>query len=400
MGNTMKTKRGKPVPGTRGVYRTETGFRVRVQAFDKRIGKYREVDKELKTATLDEARQFEIDSRSKFASTAPDEKPRLRFEKYATDLIEEKNRAGDFRPSTYRRYKRDLAFLVDRWGPYFLDAIVYDEVEAWRTDLAAMIKAGKRAPSTLQGPWKVFRYVMKAVARYTGKADPTVGVKGFDGIPWRTYTEEEPNALLPAEMLRFLTVAERDFPSWHAWTLLGFFTGRRPCEMKPLRRRGPEADIKWGSGILLIRQSYAEGLNDYTKTNRDLKIRLPQPIVDTLRRHVEGLTGAAAASDLLFPGRDGRFMNDFGHRRIVKVIAERAQIDKHITPRAMRRTYNDLIGRTGARAKVVKSISGHNTDKMIEKYSTAAMDEQHASLTKMLQLVEASGAEEGDKEAA
>jgi hypothetical protein len=67
---------------------------------------------------------------------------------------------------------------------------------------------------------------------------------------------------------------------WLAIVLtLGIATGRRPSELRPLRRAGPTPDIVWGTGELLIRRSDTLGVvNDRTKTKRRLRIPLPKDL--------------------------------------------------------------------------------------------------------------------------
>jgi hypothetical protein len=60
---------------------------------------------------------------------------------------------------------------------------------------------------------------------------------------------------------------------------------------------------------------------------------------------------------------------------------------KKITPRAMRRTFNDLARAANIKDVVTKSISGHVTDKMKEHYSTVIGAEQKENLTNLVSLV-------------
>jgi integrase len=65
-------------------------------------------------------------------------------------------------------------------------------------------------------------------------------------------------------------------------------------------------------------------------------------LVEILRWHVDGLPeGRPRDSELLFPSREGSF-----HARSVldkpfREVAKAAGIAKHITPKAMRRTFQD-----------------------------------------------------------
>ena len=59
---------------------------------------------------------------------------------------------------------------------------------------------------------------------------------------------------------------------------------------------------------------------------------------------------------------------------------------KKLTPKGMRRTFNDLMRRAKVEAIVTKSISGHQTDRMREHYSTVSPDEQRQSIRNVVKL--------------
>jgi hypothetical protein len=58
---------------------------------------------------------------------------------------------------------------------------------------------------------------------------------------------------------------------------LGFVTGARPSTLSPLRRSGPERDVLWEEGVILLRRSNALGKEimdaDQTKTALDRRSR-------------------------------------------------------------------------------------------------------------------------------
>ncbi|HVV82112.1 MAG TPA: hypothetical protein VHE35_03500 [Kofleriaceae bacterium] len=119
--------------------------------------------------------------------------------------------------------------------------------------------------------------------------DPVRRVRPFDT---RTHTDEAPNSLAPADPPRFLEAMRARYPGYYAITLLGFVTGLRPSSLRPLRRSGPSADVKWDDGILHVRRSQTRGdeVMPATKTGRDQRILLPAALVDILRAHVASLT--------------------------------------------------------------------------------------------------------------
>ena len=80
--------------------------------------------------------------------------------------------------------------------------------------------------------------------------DPTKGIKLLDTSTWHTYTEEQPNSLTVEEVPRFMAKARERYPQHFAMLALGLATGRRPSELRPLRRTGPTPDILWDEGVL------------------------------------------------------------------------------------------------------------------------------------------------------
>jgi hypothetical protein len=112
-----------------------------------------------------------------------------------------------------------------------------------------------------------------------------------------------------------------------------------------LRRRGPEADVKWDERLLLIRRSHTLGrVMDRTKTDVDLEIAVPQLLLDVLTWHVETqrATPEQRASDLLFPREDGGIRDDRILRKPFAAIVKAMGLCKNVTPRGMRRSFQDL----------------------------------------------------------
>ena len=69
-------------------------------------------------------------------------------------------------------------------------------------------------------------------------------------------------------------------------------------------------------------------------------------------------------------------------------VAREIGLGIHFTQRGMRRTYNDLMRAAGVNTVVLKSVSGHLTDDMVEHYSSVRGDEQRESIGKVIDLME------------
>ena len=63
----------------------------------------------------------------------------------------------------------------------------------------------------------------------------------------------------------------------------------------------------------------------------------------------------------------------------------------HLTPRAMRRTYQDLADEAQLRAATAMAVSGHKAVAMKLHYSTAHSDEVREGIAKVIDLATARG---------
>ena len=172
-------------------------------------------------------------------------------------------------------------------------------------------------------------------------------------------------------------------------TVLAFATGLRPSSLRPLRRCGPNADVLWEEGALLIRRSHtrrAEVMNS-TKTGLRQRIALPPALLDVLRRHVDELPeGPMTESELLFPSDLGGFRAPSVLDKPFRAVRAAIGLRKRFTPRGMRRTFQDLARAAAVHDVVTRSISGHATEEMQRHYSTSSAAEQRDGLAKVLEL--------------
>ena len=99
------------------------------------------------------------------------------------------------------------------------------------------------------------------------------------------------------------------------------------------------------------------------------------------------MSGSAGAGDLLFPSDVGGFASASSLDKPFENIAKAAKIKKPITPRAMRRTAQDLSRLAGVNDLVTRAVSGHSDVGMQELYSTIRGEEMRKSLAAVVQLV-------------
>ena len=143
---------------------------------------------------------------------------------------------------------------------------------------------------------------------------------------------------------------------------------------------------------MFLRRSNPSGdeIRNRTKNKNDLGIPLPPMLMRALRVHVAALpAGPMKDSPFLFPsiigGMRSRSTLDKPFRAVVKALGWNLKL----TPKCMRRTFNDLARRAKVHDIVLRSISGHVTEEMQERYSTAQQVERRAAVGKVIEIATA-----------
>ena len=315
----------------------------------------------------------------------------IKYGDYVTLLLETKTARNELSTAKGRRTWTDAQtlHLVPYFGDLDVEAIKRRDIEEWKTKLALHVRAGTLSPNTVNGRLRVLLSTLRsAVADYELAYDPTRAVKPLDTSTWQTYTEEEPNALTVDEVPAFMAQAQALFPQHYAQLALGLATGRRPCELRPLRWKGETPDILWHDGVLLVRRSQVIGdAENRTKTKTRLRIPLPSGLMEILEMHVTRLPETrTSASDLLFPSRIGGYQSSSCLAKPIVAIAAAAGIKKHLSPYFMRRTFQDLCRAAQVHDSVARAISGHATVEMQQLYSSVDGAEVRSGLAKVISL--------------
>jgi integrase len=236
--------------------------------------------------------------------------------------------------------------------------------------MAELIAAGDYSPATVNRWLATLRVIMKAAKREFGLGHlATEGVGSFDLSERETYTEEEPNALLPEETPVFLAKMREMYPQHYAMTYLGFATG-----LRPLRRKGPNTDVLWEQNRILVRRSHTVGdeVMQTTKQKRKYPIDVPEEVMKVLHWHVKTQldTPEQEESELLFPAVTGGFRSPSVLNIPFADVMDTLGLTKRFTQCGLRRTFNDLARAARVEALVTRSISGHLTEQMEHHYST------------------------------
>ena len=377
-----------------GVWRRkEGGFLVRGRAVDCRTGKLRDVKFTVQGQDAMAAFTLLQDELKKVREGAKEpQAPTTTFSAFAASLFEDKVKAGDIKSASGRvKWAQCLEHhLLPAFGPLILGALRHADVAAWRVRMAEKINAGTYSPHTINGHLNVMRVILKAaVMQLELPRNPMDGIRNFDTSE-HGYTEEEPNSLTVEEMPRFLEKMRALYPQHFAFVCLGFFLGHRPSTLRPLRRSGPTPDVMLEEGLLLIRQSHTEGdeVMATTKTKIRQRITLPALLVDVLRWHIatQLTTDAMRASVLLFPAEDGRFRTRSALKKPFAAVGAAMDLTKRVSPKAMRRTFQDLARAAEVKDIVTRAISGHATETMQHHYSSVGAAEKQTAIAKVIKL--------------
>lgn len=395
-------------PSRPGIWkRRDGGYFLRKRVVDPATGRMHEIVKSLPDAdlaTADTHLREEVE-RIKTGGEKGEDPSKIRFSEYAARLFERKIRAGELASAaTVRKWVEALEReLIPAFGEVFLPRLKASRVEAWKVDALERprpprrLKGGKLgkpmpppARATVNTWLAILRVIMTAAANeFEWPRDPLASVKPLDTSTVRTYTEEQPNSLTTDEARRFLVAMAELYPQHLAMTLLGFATGLRPSSMRPLRRKGEAPDVLWTQGVVLVRRSQWSGdPMEKTKTARDQRLHLPDEVMAVLHWHVGRLVGEALESELLFPSETGGFRSRSALDKPFARVASSIGLRKRITPRGMRRTYQDLMRAAQVDGLVVRAISGHATPEMQAHYSTVSPTEMRAAV---LRLANAAG---------
>ncbi len=413
-------------PELPGVFRRKAGgYRIRARATDPRTSKLREVNRVVDCKRAREALvqlETELEKiRSGIGSLAARAIPT--FAEWAVTVLERKI-ANQRIISASGRAKWDWALrvhLIPAFGDVFVDRLTRDDIEAWKQrellsghehtkdDKRERVLKGERyKPNTINSLLAILRQITGEASDCFNLGDPCRRVEDVSKRTHRTYTHEEPNALKPDDVPRFLDAVYRSHREHYAFVFLGFTTGLRPSSLRPLRCNGKSADVKWETGELLVRRSHTHKAEvmESTKTGVDQIIALDERQLAVLREHVAlletknlkrakrspDLADAMEESELLFPARPSKRKQAGGFRspscldKMFAAVGKKLKLDYEVTPRSMRRTYQDLCRAASVADIVTRSISGHATPEMQRHYSTVSAKEQRAGLAKVVDL--------------
>jgi integrase len=261
------------------------------------------------------------------------------------------------KPSTHRRYVFCLRHIIPGLGDIYVDKLTPEDVQRY------VVKRMRTAQGhTVLNELRMLRTMAKdalnegyAYRDFCARvASPKV----------RRYTKQRPN-LLTAEQFRlvFAHIPEK----WRGLVLLMVTTG-----------------LRWGEASALSWEDIDGNEATITKSNSRgevVTVKTDRPRTVPILPEVWALLGTPA-NGALFRSERGGLYRGSPVLRVLRAACLAGGVER-VTVHGLRRTFNNLARQMTSR-EVLKSITGHVTDTMVEHYSFVGADEKLGAASAVL----------------
>lgn len=329
---------------------TKTTWLVRVKRKEKKTGRIRNLKRRV-TGTKADARRARDELRAELDSTQTT-RPRTRLRDYAVSWLE--RRASDLKPSVVRKYANGIGHFEDTG----LADIYLDSISS--ADVTAHTQARRRVASgnTVLNELRLIRVIAKDsvndgyAPKYWADRVKPPKVKG--------YTREWLNLLNRDQLKKLIDAIPNQ---WRGIVLFIATTGLRWGEASALHWQ--DVNIKAGEAIIQHGNDRGHLVEVKTKGSNRVVPVLPE---------VAKSWGLQRARGLIFPTKRGTLHKGTPLRKVLNQACAKAEVPR-VTTHGLRRTFNNLARQSTSR-EVLKSITGHTTDAMVEHYSHVGTDEK------------------------
>lgn len=360
-----------------GIWKTATGYRVRVRAVDSRTGRLREANRLLDGIELNAAVEEQARMRRELAAAAPT-KARMRVGDFARLWIASK--AAVVAENTLEGYVFALeSHILPAVGDMFYDAVgpleVQGMVQAWRGKRRKF--GGSYSDTSIADWFRIFRNMTRdAMAQLGLQLDPTLRVS----LGEARVSVKAP-AATPTEVLAVIEAMRRRRPGSYALLHALACTGQRFCHVSALRW----ADVDFDARLIRFDKKQVNGKGGAVSEKKPTTLLAPlmDELAVTLLQHrarLGKLEYGVEQGDLVFPSRAGSHKRPSTLKAAIAASSRDAGVTARVTPHRMRYLFTDLLRQAGVDAVTRKAMVGHVTDQMQEHYSTIDMGERRAAM--------------------
>jgi len=223
--------------------------------------------------------------------------------------------------------------------------------------------------STVRKWWRVFRSVIKDL-HAAGKIERDHSLRVDAPETGRNGVRQEP-ALTLDEMHALASAAEEVAEPRHAEICTLVHTGMRTGELWALHW----SDLDYDEQVIHIHRSVSSGrITGTTKSNRDRKVPLFEPVADAIQAHRERMIRdqhPGLSTDLVFPSDAGSPRTPGSLRKALRTTADEADIDRRVSPQLIRKSVVTVLRDKGVPAMAAKALVGHSDDAIQEHYYSA-----------------------------
>lgn len=398
---------GMEVTPTRhpGVFKRPDGrYLVRARVKDPKTGKEISITENIEARDADAALRHLIERKQAIRAGGQRTKLRTRFASFAVGVAKGRKRVKS--AATRDRYSNIVTHLTTdgfpvtyavgdarqhtvtrTFGIMFLDEIGRTEIRAYEEWLQSQVDADEIVAPTANDRLRFLRLILRE-ALDEKHIDAVPKIELLDESTHDPWPDDDPNALDPEMVPRFLAKIRELFPQHYAMAVMQFTFGLRPSMLRPLRR---DRDVDWITGKLYLRRSWVKGPTPMEKiktTKKDILV-LPPEVLAVLRWHLDRMTTARMRdSELLFPSEKGGFRARSVLDKPFRKVCAALGIKKRLTPGiGPRRTSKDLMRRIDIDPVVAMAISTHKTPEMHAHYSSPGLDEKRVAGAKLANAV-------------
>lgn len=302
------------------------------------------------------------------------------------------NRRDRLKPSTALTYANALGkHILPRLGHLPLDQINRAAVEGWVVWVQSRKDAGGQPyrEVTMRQWWRSLKTLLADAAADHGHTNPVVRVRPPER-PESTYVREQETLTLD-ETTALLEAAARDYPDRYAEIVCLALTGMRAGEAYALKWDA----VNFQKGEAVIKRSISVGvLTESTKTKKHRTVPLHPVLLEALRDHRARMFATqhpGLASGLCFPSDNGKPRTPHTLDRPLEALCKTVGIELRLGAQVLRRSMNSNLLRLAVDRLTIRSIMGHTTEQMTQRYFGASDADKRGAVLNMVPMGIGSG---------